>query len=286
VLVEKVTISSLNAEVAKPPAEGDKIVTTQDFIIELFFRIDEQLGQVPKHAQATLYPSEVVTLALLFALKGVGNRAFYRWLQRDFRPLFPRLPERTRLFRLFKSHRHLTAHFLAAPTVLGVIDSYGIELIHPIREDRTEHQIGKKGLSNYRWIVGGKLCLLLNQEGLVVAWDCATANVADNTFQPLIRQYEDEMIVLADQAFHATLGDPENLKLCQRGEWNDRMMVETTLSMLTLVNHFKKVMHRVWAYFEMRLAYTMAMFNVLVQWSGLQADEHGVIHLSIAEFSL
>jgi len=94
------------------------------------------------------------------------------------------------------------------------------------------------------------------------------------------------MIVLADQAFHATAGDPANLKICRRGAWNDRMMIETMLSMLTLVNHFKKVMHRVWAYFEMRLAYTMAMFNVLAQWSGLQADEDGSIHLSIAEFSL
>ena len=62
-----------------------------------------------------------------------------------------------------------------------VIDTYGIELIHPIREGRSPQQIGRKGLSNHRWIVGGKLCLLLNQYGLVVGWDCAAANVADNT---------------------------------------------------------------------------------------------------------
>ena len=36
------------------------------------------------------------------------------------------------------------------------------------------------------------------------------------------------------------------------------MIVETVLSMLTLVCHFMKVMHRGWAYFESRLAYTMA----------------------------
>ena len=261
-------------------------MTTEDFITELFYRIDQELIDVPKHRQANLYPSEVVTLAFIFTLKGVGNRAFYRWLARDYQHLFPRLPERTRLFRLFKSHRHLTQRFLAEPSVLGVIDSYGIELIHPIREGRTPHQIGRKGKSNHRWIVGGKLCLLLNQDGLVVAWDCATANVADNTFQPLIKQFEGEMIVLADEGFHAKAGDPENLKVCTRGTWNVRMVIETVLSMLTLVNHFKHVMHRVWAYFEMRLSYTMAMFNVLAQWYGIQADENGVIHLSIAEFSL
>lgn len=53
-------------------------MTTVDFITELFCRVDEALGDLPKHAQAKLSPSEVVTLALLFALKGGGERAFYR----------------------------------------------------------------------------------------------------------------------------------------------------------------------------------------------------------------
>jgi hypothetical protein len=84
----------------------------------------------------------------LFAIKGVGDRAFYRWLERDWRHLFPRLPERTRLFRLFKVHQAWTKRFLADPTLLGVADTYGIELLHPMREGRSERQIGKKGKSN------------------------------------------------------------------------------------------------------------------------------------------
>jgi len=76
------------------------------------------------------------------------------------------------------------------------------------------------------------------------------------------------MIVLSDTAFHAAEGDPPNLKLCQRGEWDDRMLVETVLSMLTLVSHVKKVMHWVWEYFQARLACTMAAFHGLVQWHG------------------
>ena len=111
-------------------------MTTKDFIIELFYRVDEELKNVEKHPQALLYPSEVVTIAFLFCLKGVGNRAFYRWLERDYLELFPHLPERTRLFRLFLVHQDLTNSFLANPTVMGVIDSYGIELIHPLREGR------------------------------------------------------------------------------------------------------------------------------------------------------
>jgi hypothetical protein len=88
---------------------------------------------------------------------------------------------------------------------------------------------------------------LINQYGLVVAWTCATVNAADTTFQWLIRQFEERMLVLSDTGFHAAEGDPANLKLCERGMWEDRMLVGTVLSMLTLVCHCKQVMDRVWA---------------------------------------
>ena len=55
-----------------------------------------------------------------------------------------------------------------------------------MREGRSPQQIGRKGVSNHRWIVGGKLCLVVNQYGLVEAWACDTANTADNTFRWLI----------------------------------------------------------------------------------------------------
>jgi hypothetical protein len=48
----------------------------------------------------------------------------------------------------------------------------------------------------------------------------------------------------------------------------------------------KKVMHRGWAYFQARLAFTMAAFNVLVRWHGLRPNASGFVPLSIAEFSL
>ena len=164
-------------------------MTTEDFIIELFCRVDDAMKGTQKHSQSNLYPSEIVTLGILFALKGVGNRAFYRWLKRDYQSLFQKLPERTRLFRLFATHQAWTDTFLVEPGLLSVIDSYGIELIHPVREGRSPEQIGKKGISNHRWIVGGKLCFLLNHLGLVVGWDCATANVYDTYFHPLIARF-------------------------------------------------------------------------------------------------
>ena len=261
-------------------------MTTAEFIIALFYRIDNQMRHVPKHPQAALYPSEVVALAVLYALKGGGKRAFYRWLCRDWRAFFPRLPERTRLFRLFAAHADWTDVFRAAPSTLGVIDSYGIELIHPVRAGRSPKQMGRKGLSNRRWIVGGKVCLIVNQWGLIVDWDCHTANVHDTVFHPMIGRYQEEMILLSDQGFHAQEGDPSNLKICPAKTWGDRMVIETVFSMLTRIGGFKQQTHRAWAYFRAHLSFAVATFNLLVQWQGLQPDENGFIKLSMAEFSL
>ena len=145
------------------------------------------------------------------------------------------------------THQAWTEAFLASPTVLGVIDTSGIEVIHPMREGRSPRQSGRQGLSNPRWMVGGTLGLGRNQWGWVVAWDGGTANVPEKTFQGLMRPCDERMLVFRATALHAAEGDPANLTRCQRGPWKDRMLVETVCAMLTVVSHGKKGMHRVWA---------------------------------------
>ena len=140
-------------------------MTTEDFIIGLFCEVDDRMAQVPRHPQAKLWPRESVTIGILFAFKGGYFRAFYRWLRRDYGELFGEMPERTRLQRLLQTHQDDCTRFLADATFFSVIDSYGIELIHPIREGRSKQQIGKKGKSNWRWIVGLKLCWLIDGRG-------------------------------------------------------------------------------------------------------------------------
>lgn len=263
-------------------------MTQEQFITELFCRVDDMLPNMQEHFQAKLSKSELVTLGLLFALKGVSQRAFYRWLENNWLELFPDLPERTRFFRRLKTHRQLTEKFLAQPTIFGVIDSYGIELCHPIREVHQPHRkrIGRKGFASWKWIVGGKLCVLTNKFGLVTDWQIKTANVSDQKFLPMVKAVEEQMIVLADKGFRSKDNQPNNLKLCSRGEWNDRMLIETVFSLFSQVCKLKHLRQRVWEYFEMRLAYTMAVFNLLQQWNGLNFDKDGVCHLSLAEFSL
>ncbi len=73
-------------------------MTQENFIIELFCRVDDMLPKTQEHFQAKLSKSELVTLGLLVALKGSSQHAFYRWLKQNWQELFPALPERTRLF--------------------------------------------------------------------------------------------------------------------------------------------------------------------------------------------
>ena len=46
-------------------------------------------------------------------------------------------------------HGGWPTRLLAAPTVLGVADPYGVELIHPMREGRSPAQSGKISLNNH-----------------------------------------------------------------------------------------------------------------------------------------
>jgi hypothetical protein len=101
-----------------------------------------------------------------------------------------------------------------------VADTYGIEWLHPYREGRSQKQIGKKRYSNHRWIVGGKLCYVLNRLGLIVGWSCAKANVYDTTFHPLIRSFDDEMLILVD---HGSIPSMKTLPICSSVNGEDGM---------------------------------------------------------------
>ena len=48
---------------------------------------------------ATVVLGELVTIGVLHAIKNVKQRPFYHWLKDNYGHLFPKLPERTRLFR-------------------------------------------------------------------------------------------------------------------------------------------------------------------------------------------
>lgn len=93
-------------------------------------------------------------------------------------------------------------------------------------------------------------------------------------------------MLLADNGFHAAQGDPANLKVCRRGERNDRMRIETVLSVLTVVGHTQHLRHRLAECFQLPVGLMAAAFNRLIGGFGLPPDDDGFVPLSIAEFSL
>jgi hypothetical protein len=261
-------------------------MTTTDIIIHIFCYVDDHMPEIAKHPQAKLYPSELVTIGILFALKGGYFSAFYRWLKRDYDGLFGGLPSRTRLQRLQCTHRDWFEHLLAEPSFFTVIDTFPIEMLFPIREGRSSRQIGGKNKDKGRWSVGIKLCWLLNDEGQVVAWDWNTMNTHDQHFQHVVEPFEQQTIALADMGFYSADGVPDNMKLCVKGTWNERMVVETALSMVTVVCDLKRIHHRAAAYISARLAAVSAMFNVLLELFHLLYPDADRFQMSIAEFSL
>ena len=92
------------------------------------------------------------------------------------------------------------------------------------------------------------------------------------------------MIILTDAGFHRAKGDPANVKVCQRGQWNVRMTVETTFSMLTQVWGSKEMRHLTWAGFEAHLHRRRLQHSGAMGWAATRRKRR--IHRSIARFTL
>ncbi len=206
-------------------------------------------------------------------------------MKRDWDALFGGLPDRTRLQRALQVHQDWCDRFLADPTFFTIGDSYPIELLFPIREGRTPHQIGRKGLDKGRWTIGFRLWWLLDDAGQVVEWYWLPMNHPDKDFNPLAEYYADQSLVLTDLGFRDAAGIAHNFRLGAKGAWNERMIVETSFSILTVVCQTKKFFHRVADYVWSRCAYLAAMFNVLNTLFH-QCFPDDPRQRSIAEFSL
>jgi hypothetical protein len=261
-------------------------MTTVDIILHIFYHVDNGMLGVKKHPLSKLYPSEVVTIGILFALKGGHFRAFYRWLRRDYDELFGGLPERTVLQRQLRAQEVHTDLLIAEPSVLNVVDSFPMELIFPIREGRSDQQYGTKNKDKGRWSVGIKVAWILNTFGQVCGWTWNKMHCHDNEFLDYLVEFNDWAVLLADWGFRCRDDIPESVQLCKKGTWNDRMVVETAFSLLTVVCKAKKIHHRLEADIEARLAYTAAMFNTCLKLFHELHPEESPFKMSIAEFSL
>ncbi|MER3466383.1 MAG: hypothetical protein C4340_04400 [Armatimonadota bacterium] len=111
-------------------------------------------------------------------------------------------------------------------------------------------------------------------------------NVNDKRFNSLVEPFIGTTIVLADYGFRNRDGIPENMKICKKGTWNERMAIETALSLVTVICDLKRMRHRLAAYIQARLAFVSAMFNMLMDLFHMIHPDADPYKMSIAEFSL
>ena len=64
-------------------------LTLIDFITELFCRVDDDMKGVSKDPRSHLWPSELVSIGVLYVLKAQSQSRFYRWLKANYLDLFP-----------------------------------------------------------------------------------------------------------------------------------------------------------------------------------------------------
>lgn len=258
-----------------------------DLIIALYVFVDDRLRAmhtIAAHPQQRLSPAELITIGLLYALKGVSQSHFYRWLSANFGFLFPRLPERTRLFRRLTTRQDWTGLFLADAGLLGIADSFGIELVHPKREGRDPDSEATKGLSNHRWIhasvnaiVGIKVGVQVNHLGRVTNWLWNGANAHDSQFRPRLIARQENTISFVDTGFHGHTGDPDNMCVCRRGEGNFRFLIESVFSLWVRFMSLKHITERRYWPIQAHLAFTMAAFNAIQELFANEPDEQGRI---------
>lgn len=183
------------------PSGGDEtMLLDEDIILHLFCAITKSLKEKDKkHSQGKLYLSEIVLCGILFVLHGKSFRQFHNWLVKL--NLFKNLPERSRLLRLTTHYEYLCSELLGDKTFYGILDSFGIEIIHPIREGRSEESkaVSRKGKSNHRWIVGRKVAVTINQRFEVVKASDTTDNECDHVFNDEHKDTAD--INLTDKGF-------------------------------------------------------------------------------------
>ncbi len=111
-------------------------------------------------------------------------------------------------------------------------------------------------------------------------------NVYAQHVQPVVEPFSGQTMILADFGFRDPEGVPENLKICQKGTWNERMCLETVFSMLTSVWDWKRIRPRLAEYIQARLAYVIAMFNILLDLFHHLHPEADPFQMSIAQFAL
>jgi hypothetical protein len=137
------------------------MVDTETFLITLYVQVDDFVKfHLPKEVhpgpQASISPSEVVTLAILGQWARFPSESdFYRYANKNLRSAFPNLPDQSQFNRLVRQHLSATIAFAlhlsdileAEPSPYETIDGMAVE----VRDRRRRGHGWLEGLANIGW---------------------------------------------------------------------------------------------------------------------------------------
>ncbi len=198
-----------------------------------------------RHRQGHMYPSEIMTILILFHLSHYRDfKNFYlehiwKYHHNDFPTLlrYPRFVSVAPSF-LVPLCSYLT-QLKGKPTGIALIDSTSLRVCHNIRIPRHKvfEGIAKRGKTSMGWFYGFKLHLVVNHQGETLALKVTADNVDDR--EP-VRELTTELTgtLYADKRYLSQeLADDlakigvtfitkkrRNMKACMQAEWDKIML--------------------------------------------------------------
>jgi hypothetical protein len=182
-------------------------VFVDDYLIALE---REGVCELPKMDNQKGSYSEIMTIALVGELlkqRYLGD--WFDFVKVEYRQLFPKLPDRTRFYRIQNNLERIYADFaLRFPTQLDgelesyIIDSKALAICKGARWDRPRAMTeASSGYSSMGMFYGFKLHGVVNEQGLFCRFLVAPAHVADQEAARCLLAAS-EAFVLGDKNYH------------------------------------------------------------------------------------
>lgn len=197
----------------------------EDIFTVIYFHVDEFYQQVAHLVTRTgptptFSDSEVITLTLVNQLVNDSETAFYKFIKRNYKPLFPKLIDRSRYHRRSKSLfkltnlirqmmlRHIDIHLQQ----WHIMDSMPVPVCGYSRAGRTHHfaaQFGVEHAALYghcaakqQAFYGFRLHLMVTTQGVVAHFVLAPASHHDVTVAPeLLETYRAGITAGGDKGY-------------------------------------------------------------------------------------
>lgn len=214
--------------------------TLEDMLTIVFYYVDEFYQKVHSFVdrpgpKPTFSDSEVITLTLVNQMVTNSETAWYNFVSRNYKPLFPKLIERSRFHRRSKSLFKLTnlirqmllCELGITRQIWYLMDSMPLPVCGYSRAGRTHNLAAQFGVTHQEMyghcaakkenFYGFRLHLMVTTQGVAAHFVVAAASHHDVTIAPeLLETYRSEVIVGGDKGYvglDKRLSDPIDYQL-------------------------------------------------------------------------